>query len=237
MSDSDYSAFGKLDLRRAACPECEKETRVDTLFEKYQRWDAPDIQGKEEYYVFQCRGCETIFFAKASSNSEDYFLYYDHTTGKEEIEYNEVKTLWPSVPKTPTPSWAGFNLSSSDQVLFDLLHSIYKAMNNEMPILAAIGMRTAFDRVSLFLDVESHFSFAEKLEAMRKGGHISGVQKGILEVLINAGNAAAHAGWSPKPQQLKTMLEILEALIRDQFILKAEVAELAKKVPKKPFPS
>ena len=234
MSD-EYSAFGDVDARKAPCPECKRETRVNTLFSKVERWEnpGPDIQGTDEFYVFQCRGCEAIFFAKSSSNSEDYVDYFDEDLGEWARDHDLNKMTWPSIPNTPSPSWAGFNLRRKDETLYELLHSIYKAMNGDMPILAAVGMRTALDRVSLFLGVPSHLAFSEKLEQMRKGGHISGAQKGLLEVVINAGNAAAHTGWSPTATQLATVLEILEALIRDQFILKEEVKKLSSEIPAK----
>jgi len=233
LTEEYFGAFGKQNERRAPCPECEKETRVDTLFERIDRWheDGPDISGLVENYVFQCRGCEGIFFAKSTGNSEDYVDYYDRHTGEHVQEFIDTKSFWPALPQTPVPSWAGFNLATADQTLFELLHSVYTAMNSNLPVLAAIGMRTAFDRVSELLGVNTTLSFGEKLEELRRGGHISGVQKGILEVLIDAGSAAAHRGWKPKDSHLATMKEILEALIRDHFVLNAEVAELRKSLP------
>lgn len=228
-------AFGPEDQRRAPCPECQKETRVDTLFEDIERWheSGPMIDGIIEHYVFRCRGCEEIFFAKSTGNSEDYFDAYDPDTGEPFQEYIDTKSFWPAAPRTPTPSWAGFNLASKDNTLAELLGSIYKALNSEMPVLAAIGMRTAFDRTSELLGVSPDIAFQEKLENLRKGGFISGNQKGLLEVLVDAGSAAAHRGWKPKPKHLSTMLEILEALIRDHFVLADEVKKLKADVPSK----
>lgn len=228
-------AFGAPDWRKAPCPECDKDTRVDTLFEKIDRWEIDEglISGVFEYYVFQCRGCEAIFFAKSSGDSEDYYDYVDQFTGEHERIYKDRKAYFPAVAQTPVPSWAGLNLALKDSTLHDLLHSIYTAMNHELGVLAAIGMRTAFDRVSELLGVDTNLNFDEKLEQMRKGGHISGVQKGVLEVLVDAGSAAAHRGWKPSETHLATMKEILEALVRDHFVLKPEVDKLRKSIPSK----
>lgn len=233
---SDYQgAFGSADARKAPCPNCDKETRVDTLFERLDSWheDGPDINGVDEYYVFQCRGCEEIFFAKSSRNSEDYSHYTNPFTGEWEIVYEDRKSYFPAVVQTPTPSWAGFDLATADTTLHDLLNSIYTAMNHDLRVLAAIGMRTALDRVSELLGVDTNLSFEEKLNELRKGGHISGVQKGVLEVLVDAGSAAAHRGWKPDDKHLATMKEILEALIRDHFILKDDVKRLKDSIPSK----
>ena len=79
MSEIYEGIFGSNENRRAPCPECEKETRVATLFEKLDRWDDPQslISGVEERYVFQCKGCDAIFYATASGNSEGYGEYMD----------------------------------------------------------------------------------------------------------------------------------------------------------------
>ncbi|MCV2887204.1 DUF4145 domain-containing protein [Ruegeria aquimaris] len=239
MSEEYFGAFGQQNQRKAPCPECGKVTRVDTLFERIDRWheEGPDISGLIENYVFQCRGCETLFFAKSTGNSEDYIDYYDHVAGEHVQEFIDQKSFWPALPQTPVPSWAGFNLFGADQTLHELLHSVYTAMNSNLPVLAAIGMRTAFDRTAELLGVNADLSFGEKLEELRKGGHISGVQKGVLEVLIDAGSAAAHRGWKPKDSHLATMKEILEALIRDHFVLKREVEELKRSIPSRSKPA
>lgn len=234
MSEGNQSSFGPPEQRKAPCPECRKETRVSTLFEKITSWSTfrGQISGIEEYYVFECKGCEEIFFARSSGNSEDYF-HYENEDGIYETEYNNRRLFWPSVAHTPTPAWAGFDLSSIDTTLWDLMQNVYKAINNEMPVLAAIGMRTCFDRVSEILRVDTTLSFSEKLEELRKAGYINGKQKGFLEVLVDAGSAAAHRGWKPKQSQLAIMIEILEGLIRDQFILQDEVRKLRKEIPTK----
>jgi len=234
LIDSYKGAFGSQADRRAACPQCKKDTRVSTLFERIDRWDdGLYINGVIEHYAFQCNGCEAVFLARSTSNSEDYIEAVDPHTGEPVTEYVDSKSFLPAVPNTPTPSWAGFRLALHDETLHHLLSSVYKAMNNEMPVLAAIGMRTSFDRISELLEVDSELSFAKKLDALRKQGHISEVQKEFLEMLVDAGSAAAHRGWKPEPQHLETMLEVLEALIRDHFILKNEIAKFKGLIPKK----
>ncbi|UWR16531.1 DUF4145 domain-containing protein [Sulfitobacter sp. M368] len=238
MSDNYLGAFGPSATRRANCPDCRKPTRVSTLFERIDRWqDAQNnIEGLIESYVFQCNGCEVVFFARVTSNSEDYVERTNPYTGENFPYYNNIYVYCPSVPSLPIPSWAGLKLALQDEQLHHLLSSVYQAINSDLPVLAAIGMRTAFDRISEILGVNVDEPFAEKLESLRKDGYISGTQKGILEVLVNAGSAAAHRGWRPNSRQLVTMLEILQALIRDHFILKGDVADLRAVIPTKSEP-
>lgn len=233
MSEVDYTGFGVESVRKAMCPECEKETRVDTLFHKIENWtdEGPDIEGRVDHFVFECRGCEVVFFARSTSNSEDYYDYVDPYTGETWQDYRIQKKSWPSVPQATPPIWANFNLSATDKILSDLLHDIYHALNNDLYMFAAIGCRTVFDRISEVLGIDTELSFAEKLEEMRKASHISGKQKGTLEVLVDAGSAAAHRGWKPERKYLDTMLDIIEQLIHEHFVLKAEIADLKKAIP------
>lgn len=231
---SDYAGiFGEENQRRAPCPRCKESRRVDTLFAKIDRWDipGPDISGLDEYYVFQCRGCEAIFFAKSSGHSEDYDYEIDPSTGQEEKVYNFNKSYFPSIQSRPAPTWAHFKLAVVDEILHDLLHSIYKCLQNDMPVFAAIGIRTTLDRMSEILGINPELPFSDKLEALRKDGYISGTQKGFLSILIDAGSAAAHRGWKPSDEHLSTMVDILEGLIRDHFILREEVKKLKESIP------
>ncbi|SMR70726.1 protein of unknown function [Aliiroseovarius halocynthiae] len=228
-------AFGEKDNRSAPCPNCGGPRKVDTRYEQLDYWEEGHaaISGHEEYYVFQCRGCETVFFAQSSSCSEDYFHAYDPDTGDEELIWNYRSQFWPQVEDSTPPSWAGFELRRADETLADLLDGIYNCTRNDMPIFAAIGCRTALDRVSELLGVDPSLGFSEKLEALRRNGYISGKQKGMLQILIDAGSAAAHRGWKPERQELSTMIEILEALIRDRFVLGADAKRLEASIPSK----
>lgn len=233
MSELYQGIFGDKEKRKAPCPECERPTRVKTLFEKLDSWhdEGSDITGVVEHYAFECMGCETVFFAKATANSEDYNSCYNPVSGEHETNFIDQKYYWPSVPSTRIPDWVGLKLRMKDTLLFELFQSVYKALNSEMPILAAIGMRTALDRTSILMGISPELSFEEKLELMRKKGHISGTQKGFLEVFVEAGSAAAHRGWKPEPDQLATMLRILEVLVEDLFFVREEARSLRDSIP------
>ena len=94
-------------------------------------------------------------------------------------------------------------------------------------------MRTAFDRASELLKIHPAITFQDKLNELKVGDHITEKEKAVLGALIDAGSAAAHRGWQPKPKQLDAMMSILEAFLHRAFLLEDIGAELGRGVPKK----
>jgi hypothetical protein len=99
-------------------------------------------------------------------------------------------TYWPAPSKRKRPSWT--NELIEDWDLYKLVLETYTALDNDAPVLAAMGLRTVFDRTSEKLGVDAAFGFAEKLDLLLKMGKIGQSEKGTLEVLTDAGGAAAH---------------------------------------------
>lgn len=65
-------------------------------------------------------------------------------------------------------------------------------------------------------------------------GKIGASERGTLDILTDAGSAAVHRGWKPKPKELDTMMSILEAFVYRNFVLEAEARVLEKQVPRRP---
>jgi hypothetical protein len=93
------------------------------------------------------------------------------------------------------PSW----LADLDKVapeLKTLLDEIYSATNDQQFRLLAMGVRTALDYVMTHM-VGDIGSFEKKLNMMVEKGHLSRDRKQMLEIVIDAGSAAAHRGFKP----------------------------------------
>jgi hypothetical protein len=76
-----------------------------------------------------------------------------------------------------------------------LLDSTYKALEHELGVLAAIGMRVVFERASELIGVEASKSFAKKLDQLRADGHIGAAERERLEVLTDV-------GWGGRAQRM-----------------------------------
>ena len=104
------------------------------------------------------------------------------------------------------------------------------ALEQDLRVLAAIGMRTVFDQASEYLGVEPHKSFDKKLDQLLDEGHIGASEKERLGVFTDAGSAAAHRAWEPDLQQLNTRAKIMEHFLQS-ILLKAEAGTLKLAIP------
>jgi hypothetical protein len=119
-------------------------------------------------------------------------------------------------------------------MLFDLLKELYGAFNNGYPVLAAIGVRTAFDSATERLGISSSLSFSRKLEEAKSAGHVGEKEKNALTVLVDAGSAAAHRGWRPSHDDLTAMINALETFLQRVFLTNPKVDAIKDGVPPRP---
>jgi hypothetical protein len=165
------------------------------------------------------------------SNSED-FISYVNEDGEHIDEYLETVEFWPPPSKRKRPNWM-YELNLVNRDLGRLFEDVFKALDNNLDVLAAIGMRTVFDCSSELLKVEPNQTFAKKLKALRDKNIIVEKERAVLEVLVDAGSAAAHRGWRPGADELAAMMVILESFLQRAFFLDKTGEGLAKKVPSK----
>lgn len=213
------------------CPKCGSQ-RADVLAEHVDKYDDGQFQAHDYYKILECRGCGQKYFKTLSTNSEDYSNVGEDTPSGWETVYLETVHYWPPPAKRRMPEWSS-DLGFEDRVLGSLFEDVYIAMSNNLGVLAAIGMRTVFDRASELLGIDETKSFNAKLIDLQAAGHITAREGGVLAAVIDAGSAAAHRGWQPKPRQLEAMLIILEAFLHRAFLLAEVGAELDKHIPKK----
>lgn len=222
-------------IRQGHCPECGPDRFSDIVAEHRDSFsdDRSGIWGHTDFRILRCRGCGKVYYQSAEIFSEYVDYEWDEET-REHVPYTpERVTHWPVPTKRAAPEWTGALQFTFDR-LSDLLDDVYGCLNAGLPIPAAIAARTTFDAASELLDVDPAISFAEKLEALQAQGHIGGGERQALEVLTDAGGAAAHRGWKPKPAQLDTVVSILEAFLHRTFVLTAEAAALKADIPPKP---
>jgi hypothetical protein len=183
--------------------------------------------------ILECCGCERIFFRRDYWFSEWEMIVDNPYTGKPQMEGGVETTYWPAPVKRKKPEWID-DIAKADKTLGKLLFEMYAALNNDLRVLAAIGARTAFDRSSELLKIDAALTFKGKLDELVAIGKVSKDERAILEVLVDAGNAAAHRGWTPKSTELSTMMTIVEAFLHRAFILGDGIQKLKAAVPPKP---
>lgn len=170
-----------------------------------------------------------MYFQEIYVFSEDYD-YDDGPSGEPEMRYNERITYYPSPAKRERPDWL---LMDVEPGLQQLLIETYSALDVDARVLAATGARTVFDRASELLKIDPAISFKEKLDLLQQHGHIGHSERTHLDLLTDAGGAAAHRGWKPTTAQMNTIMSIVESFIHRSFVLDAEVKKLKKQIPRK----
>ena len=108
----------------------------------------------------------------------------------------------------------------------------YKSLETESHYLATFGSRTLIDRL-IVLTVGDQGNFVQGLQALQDEGKIAQHERDILEPVIQAGHAAAHRGWEPSKEQLKFILDTVEALIYRLLVLPSLAELLEGAVPSK----
>lgn len=195
-----------------------------------------------DWYLLVCCGCDHVFAQSVASDSESHYPVGYDREGNLEYEHNEHIRSWPARFKRSRPTWL-------DTLERDIEHAkasdfsaclvqLYEALDHDLNILAAIGIRTSFDVASEILGVDPDKGFESKLAEMENKSLITPSQRSDFEVLINAGNASAHRGWNPSFQDLDPLVDTLEHFINDTFVVphlrkKAAdgVAKVKTKVP------
>jgi hypothetical protein len=215
------------------CPTCSAERFADAVAVHEERWDEGPFSYCRRHSILKCRGCQTVYVERADSCDDDVEYLHDET-GEVETFYPERKSYWPAPTQRAAPSW--IHVLESDPDLKALYDELYAALNGDLRVLAAIGVRTVFDRVSESLGVDPALPFDKKLADLKAKGKIGGDELALLDILTNAGNAAAHRGWRPSPQDLETLVATLEAFLYRTLVLDNEVKALGQGVPRKPKP-
>lgn len=113
-----------------------------------------------------------------------------------------------------------------------LLDEIYPAISMEMRALAAMGLRTVIDMACNKL-VGDLRGFEEKLDALLEKGFINQNEREILAIAVDVGSASAHRGHTPNKEDLNTLLDIVEHLLKGIYVLRPASQRLKEVTPKR----
>ncbi|HED1792732.1 DUF4145 domain-containing protein (plasmid) [Citrobacter sp. RHB20-C16] len=219
---------------KAPCPSCKRKCNTIVLGEKSKEWNEESghdnyVYGKDDHKLLECCGCGTIFYYKKSWNSEHTYI---DANGNEEAELSVV-----TVPAIENPSlqpdWVS-DIYAKDVVLFHILTEVYTAYAHHAFILAATGLRTAFDHTTSLIDIPPNDKFEQKVKAVFDKGYVSETERGHLAVVTEAGNAAAHRGWRPTKTQFESLLHVVEKFVQNVVLRDREIEKIGEAIPKKP---
>lgn len=222
------------EIIKGHCPRCNGERKAYVRGRHEHRENATEnglVYSVTTGMVLECCGCEAIYFKEDFWFSEDVEDAFE-PNGEHYYAPVVTTTYWPAPTKRQPPEWIdrvrGFD---KDGTLANLISELYTALNSGLPVLAAIGARTVFDRTMELLHVDPALTFEKKLDALVGMGKIGVDERKTLDALTEAGNAAAHRGWKPSPDELSTIMDVIEAFLHRSFILGDAMSKLKAAVP------
>lgn len=191
------------------------------------------MNGATEHLLLECRGCETVFYQKASWDSENTDHVYNRHTGEHDEVFDKTISTFPRPDTKTKPAWID-GMFFHDPQLSRILDEMYVALDNESHILTAVGLRTALDRATEVLGISAAQPFAAKLDALLSGGWIGATEREVLGVVTDAGNAAAHRGWSPDAKEIRLLVSSFEVFLQRAFVVGKRALSIKTKIPPKP---
>ena len=223
-------------IRLGHCPKCGPGRSADVVgeYHEHREDDESDAWVDVDYRILACRGCGSVYFQEAMISSEDPELVSVMIDGRDELTLPERITHWPPPLIRPKPEWCKKpDFIHGNRNLSRLLDDVYSTLNADLKVPAAVAARTAFDVAAEQLGIDPLSTFKVKLDEIRKQGRIGHDERDALDVLVDAGNAAAHRGWEPNHEQLDTIVSILEEFLHRTFVLNQKADGLRKEVPAK----
>lgn len=221
---------------KAHCPRCngERNCAIHGALNVPWEWndDRNAVNGENDHKLLRCLGCEMVFYQLTSWDSEDWDGDYTPTGEFELKPVVRVETHPAPERKSARPDWA-WTLSEIDPPLAAIMDEIYRAREAGGVILPAVGLRTAFDRVTGFLKIDPALTFEEKLKLVR-ASYVGEDEAAVLQVVIEAGNAAAHRGWVPAAAEFEKLLTVLEHFIHRAVVTRKAALDVARSIPPRP---
>lgn len=195
------------------CTECKRSTKHKVLASvdlNGEDWYGQNsVQYAVHHQVVQCQGCETTSFRVSSTNSEDYDV------GDDGLEEVESVTMYPSRNEGRSPIKDVFLLPPNVQRIYE--ESI-KAMNNDQPVLAGIGIRALVETICKDKRANGH-NLVERIDALVTIGVLTTEGAAILHKIRTLGNDAAHEVKPHKSDQLSLAFDVCEHLLQGVYLL------------------
>ena len=227
MSGEGQPAAPVATIRKAKCSKCGGMRNCEVRGHYDERYSDEHFQASTEWLILECRGCEHVFVQTVGTNSEDYDFYYKED-GSEAVMPVETVRYWPALSKRTKPEWVtDHGIEAVDEKsLGEAMLELYGALDNDLRMLAAIGIRTAYDIASELLGADPALTFAEKLDHLVSSGRIGITDKERLGTMVDAGSASAHRGWRPEADQLNMIMDVLEHFVHETFVAPARRKKL-----------
>ncbi len=213
---------------KAHCNECAGERKHELLHTAESSWVSMryHFRGSDRYELIRCCGCATI---KLKHTKIRYILDND-----DEEKEESVVSYYPPAIFRREPEWFD-DLWQDDQSVdvWIQLQEIYVALQNNLPRLAAMGVRALLEQI-MVSKTGDQGSFGKNMTAFEEKGFISKVQRERLEAILEVGHAAIHRAFVPTTDEVVTLIDIAEHIIETVYLHESKVKAVTQRVPPRP---
>jgi hypothetical protein len=215
---------GGKELLKVSCLSCRADTNhmVLAVAESSEAFDdgRNSMEGWAKHQIIECQGCNTISYRTTSAHSEDWD--HDHFGN---MRYNEKEVLYPSRTSGRTAIIDAYMLPIE---LLRIYEEVISAMNNNLPVLAGIGIRALVetickDKQAPKGDLEAKINALVDMKVLTPEGAT------ILHQLRTLGNKSAHEVLPHTPEQLGVALSACEHLMEGVYVLPAHAKNMLPK--------
>lgn len=215
---------------KSYCNKCVGTRSHEVLHKEVASWNDEvaehvHIYGSDTYEMVRCCGCDHISVRHQSVFSENV-----NSEGELIIDTQYYPpAIFRSKPRWFTEVWSVFGLFPQHLVV-RLLNEIYVALQNDLPSLAAMGIRALIEHV-MVEKVSDQGTFRKNLTEFRRQGYLSDIQLRSLQPLIEAGHAVMHRGYCPGEEELASLMDIIESVIEAIYFSEHRAKRIQSKVP------
>lgn len=181
---------------------------LEKIFEHHGR--ATFLQNCTSFEILECCGCGNVTLRKT----------YTAQDGEEEVTY------YPPLISRKLPLWH----EKLPAEIGSLLHETYTALHADSRRLAMMGARALIDMAAND-KVGDVGSFEKKLRALVEEGHTSSQNAKVLKIALEAGHAAVHRGHVAEPAEVNSVIDIVENLLEQVYVLDSVAKDLENKTP------
>lgn len=197
----------------AHCNKCLGDRNHQILCTDCKEWSDDDspAHGAITWTLIKCLGCDDVRLMQRHWFSEE--MDFDGTP----ITYT---SLFPPTQVRKKPEWAFLYLTKSTDKneIRDLLDEIYLTFAAGALRLTVMGIRALVEKI-MIEKVGDKNNFVQNTKAFFEAGYVAKIQQPLFEkVLIEAGHAAMHRVWQPNAEDIATLLDILEGIMRTIYV-------------------
>lgn len=164
------------------------------------------------YHALSCLNCQGISFV------DRLWVHPGPMIGDATVE---SETFYPQTPFASRPAW----LQELSQEVQAILHEVYRAADNQLFSVAAMGARTVID-ITLTSLVGDIGGFEKKLDRAIQTQKIESKYRAPIMAVIESGHASAHRGHVHTCESFGELLSLLEQLLVKIHIAPAQEAAL-----------